>query len=342
MEWSFHVLPSTQRKGSIIQLWSSLMILVVRRIQSCGFHLFLLVLRKEQYEEAESMGVDLHTLAKTTKGDQWSRPRLCHIKRDPEHGLGMTVTPINDGVGVSPGQRGCYMVSTVTDGPAENAGVCTGDMLIWINGVSVSILTHGTLCRTLKKSEGSVTVLVIDRHSHSCYVRRRVPILPVMAESSSLPYATKTMHLEKRQDGFGFLLRRERLGVPLKIAHVLREVDVGSAAEAAGMEDGDLLLAVNGEPVESKEHEDVVVMIRNSGGKVTLTSICMQGLRFYKNLGISPLLFHEVCPLHKTPNEDSPGKTIRHGQDAENIRPDYPSVWDQGCSEDSVAQVIAL
>ncbi|XP_044210643.1 Na(+)/H(+) exchange regulatory cofactor NHE-RF3-like [Thunnus albacares] len=259
---------------------------VVRKIQSCDLHLFLLVLRREEYEQALCVGVDLQTLATATKGDCYSRPRLCHISRHPEHGLGMTIISVE-------GQKGQHIVSTMTDGPAERAGVHSGDRLIWINGVMVSTLTHSSLNRTLKKSADSVTVLVIDSGSECCYIRRKMPILPVVAECCSLPHTAKTMHLVKGCDGYGFLLRQEKLSVTRRIVHVLREVDVGSPAEGAGMEDGDLLLAVNGEPVESMEHDDIVKRIRQSGDKVSLIAISIPGRDFYRQLSISPLLFHE-------------------------------------------------
>ncbi|KAM6932083.1 Na(+)/H(+) exchange regulatory cofactor NHE-RF3-like [Lycodopsis pacificus] len=261
---------------------------VVRKIQSCGLHLFLLVLTRDEYEEVVSVGVDLQTLAKSSKGDGWSRPRLCHISRDPEDGLGMTVTSVE-------GQKGQFTLNTVTDGPAEKAGVCTGDRLIWINGVMVSTLTHSTLNRTVKRIGDSVTVLVIDREGESCSVRRKTPVLPEVAECRGLPHAARTVRLAKGPDGYGFLLRQERLAGAQRrdLVHVLREVDEGSPAEAEGMEDGDLLLAVNGTPVECLEHDDIVQEIRRSGDDVVLTTISIPGRGFYRGLGISPLLFYE-------------------------------------------------
>ncbi|KAG7218312.1 hypothetical protein INR49_010008 [Caranx melampygus] len=291
---------------------------VVRRIQSCGSHLFLLVLRSDEYEQAVSTGVDLRTLALVSKGDGWSRPRLCHISRDPERGLGMSVLPVEDDddddddedddsiVGVSSGQKGQYLVSTVGGGPAERAGVCSGDKLIWVDGVVVSSLTHSTLSRMVKRGGASLTVLVVDRDSEVSYIRRRIPILPLVAESRCLPHTAKTLHLAKGQDGYGFLLRQERLVGSPHTVHVLREVDAGSPAEGAGMEDGDLLLAVNGEPVESMEHEDIVQRIRRSGDTVVLTSMSTAGRQFYRQLDISPLLFHDAWSLEAPPTPPRP------------------------------------
>uniref|UniRef100_A0A3Q3FDB3 PDZ domain containing 3a n=1 Tax=Labrus bergylta TaxID=56723 RepID=A0A3Q3FDB3_9LABR len=217
--------------------------------------------------------VDMQTLVKASKGDGWSRPRLCHINRHPELGLGMSVVSVE-------GQKGRFSVSTVSHGPAEKAGVRTTDRLIWINGLKTSMLTHSSLSRTVNKGGDSVTVLVIDSVSESCYIRKKVPVLPVLSERCSLPHTAKTMSLQKGPDGYGFLLRQERLaGI-----HVLREVDAGSPAEGEGMEDGDLLLAVNGEPVESVEHEEIVKKIRWSGDKVVLTSVSIPGRQFYRQV----------------------------------------------------------
>ncbi|XP_070762547.1 Na(+)/H(+) exchange regulatory cofactor NHE-RF3-like [Enoplosus armatus] len=301
---------------------------VVRKIQSCGLHLFLLVLGRGQYEQAVSVGVDLQTLAKASKGERWSRPRLCHVSRHPQHGLGMTIIPVE-------GQKGQYVVSRVTGGPAEKAGVRTGDRLIWINGVAASTLTHSTLSRTVRKSGEAVTVLVIDGESERCYVRRRMPVLPVVAECCGLPHTAKTMRLVKGRDGYGFLLRQEKLAGTRRTVHVLREVDVGSPAEGAGMEDGDLLLAVNGEPVESVEHEDIVKKIRRSGDEVILTSISIRGRDFYRELGISPLLFHDErtlwddrhCQTETPPGHGGLTHPTTYVQDSEGTRSGFRSDW---------------
>ncbi|XP_029026021.1 Na(+)/H(+) exchange regulatory cofactor NHE-RF4-like isoform X2 [Betta splendens] len=264
---------------------------VVKKIQSSGFHLFLLVLGRAELQQALSIGLDLQMLAKASKGDGCSRPRLCHIRRDPELGLGMSVAS------VEAGPKGRYAVSTVPHGPAERAGVHHGDRLIWINGLLVSAITNSALHRTVKRSGDALTVLVVDANSEACYARRKVPILPVMAQGCGLPHSATSMHLVRGDNGYGFLLRQERLAGSRRIVHVLREVDAGSPAAGAGMEDGDLLLAVNGEAVESAEHEDIVQRIRQSGDEVVLTSISVPGRDFFRKLDISPLLFHELTPL---------------------------------------------
>uniref|UniRef100_A0A3Q3LSA8 PDZ domain containing 3a n=1 Tax=Labrus bergylta TaxID=56723 RepID=A0A3Q3LSA8_9LABR len=243
---------------------------VVRKIQTCGLHLFLLVLGGNEYEQ---VNVDMQTLVKASKGDGWSRPRLCHINRHPELGLGMSVVSVE-------GQKGRFSVSTVSHGPAEKAGVRTTDRLIWINGLKTSMLTHSSLSRTVRTHTPQSNVAATPAVTSG----RKCPSCGAVGALQPPSHRQNHESAEKEPDGYGFLLRQERLAGSRRIVHVLREVDAGSPAEGEGMEDGDLLLAVNGEPVESVEHEEIVKKIRWSGDKVVLTSVSIPGRQFYRQV----------------------------------------------------------
>ncbi|XP_018548094.1 NHERF family PDZ scaffold protein 4b isoform X2 [Lates calcarifer] len=258
---------------------------VARKIKLSGNQLCLLVLDGEAYELAVSQGEDLRGLARAHKDKGCKPPRLCHITRDPVSGLGINFTPVE-------GEKGHFSVSLVTGGAAEKAGVCKGDRLVWMNGATVSDLTHSALSRMMKKCGNHITILVIDRESEKNYMRQRMPILPTMAVPHKLPYRARKLHLVSGPDGYGFLLRLEKAPSG-RTFHILREMDRGSPAERAGMRDGELLLEINGESVETLKHEEIVDRVRQSGQQVSLTTITSQGLEFYTQLGLSPLLFCE-------------------------------------------------
>ncbi|XP_072315371.1 Na(+)/H(+) exchange regulatory cofactor NHE-RF4-like [Eucyclogobius newberryi] len=275
---------------------------VERKIKFCGCHLFLLVLRKDRYEQAVSSGLDLRSLATEFKGENCRRPRLCHVLRDPGRGLGFNLISLE-------GHGRQFIVSTESGGPAERAGVCSGDKLLWLNGTRASSLSQSALNKTMRKGPAAVTLLVIDGVSEDCFRRRKVPIVPDLAECHNFPHRARTMNLSKGKDGYGFLLRQEHIAFSQKTVHVLREVDSGSPAEEAGMEDGDLLLAVNNEPVEHLEHDDIVKLIRQSGDSVNLTALSRSGRDFYKQLRIPPLLFSQD-PADPSFTNDTAASTV--------------------------------
>uniref|UniRef100_UPI003AAD4A68 NHERF family PDZ scaffold protein 4b n=1 Tax=Centroberyx gerrardi TaxID=166262 RepID=UPI003AAD4A68 len=256
---------------------------VARKIKLSGHQLCLLVLDGEEYEQAVSRGQDLRTLTRTHKAEGCKPPRLCHISRDPASGLGINFTPVE-------GEKGRFSVSLVAGGPAQRAGVCKGDRLVWMNGATVSDLTHSALSKMVKKCGNHITILVIDSESENSYVRQRMPILPAMAVPHNLPHTARTRHLVSGPEGYGFFLRQEKTPSG-RIAHVLGEVDCGSPADRAGLQEGELLLEVNGESVEPLKHEEIVDRVRQGGQQVDLTTITPQGLEFYTQLGLSPLLF---------------------------------------------------
>ncbi|KTF72128.1 hypothetical protein cypCar_00034286, partial [Cyprinus carpio] len=143
---------------------------------------------------------------------------------------------------------------------------------------------------TVKKRNNHMTVLVIDSDSEKSYARRKMPILPAMADAENMPYRPRRLHLVMGPEGYGFLLRQEKTGTGRSV-HMVTEVDKDSPAELGRVKEGEMLLEVNGESTESLSHNQVVGKIRQSGKQVTLTTMPPQGQDFYTKLGLSPLLF---------------------------------------------------
>ncbi|KAM4545190.1 NHERF family PDZ scaffold protein 4b isoform 3-T3 [Odontesthes bonariensis] len=274
---------------------------VARKIKQSGHQLCLLVLDGEEYERAVSQGKDLRGLVRAYNEEGCKPPRLCHIIRNPGSGLGINFTPLE-------GEKGRFSVSLVSGGAAEKAGVCKGDRLVWMNGAMVSHLTYSALSRMMKKCGNHITILVMDSESENIYVQKRIPILPAMAVPHKLPYRARKLHLISGPEGYGFLLRLEKTPSG-RTNHVLREVNRGSPAERAGMQDGEILLEVNGESVESLKHEEIVDRMRLSGQQFSLTTITASGLEFYTQLGLSPLLFCDDDAAEKEKEHNAPAST---------------------------------
>lgn len=66
---------------------------------------------------------------------------------------------------------------------------------------------------------------------------------------------------------------------------MIREVDAGSPAEVAGIKDGEILVKVNGEFVDILSHDEVVGKVRESGKRVSFTTMTLEGLYFYTKVG---------------------------------------------------------
>ncbi|XP_027887338.1 NHERF family PDZ scaffold protein 4b [Xiphophorus couchianus] len=256
---------------------------VARKIKLSGQQLCMLVLDGEEYEQAVTRGQDLRLLSRILDEEPCKPPRLYHITKEPGSGLGISFTALE-------GEKGHFSVNLVKGGAAEKAGIRKGDHLVWMNGVMVSHLTHSALSRMMNKCGNSITILVIDSESEKIYMQRKMPILPAMAVPNKLPFSAKKLRLISGPEGYGFLLRLEKTSSG-NTYHVLREVDSGSPAERAGMQDGEILLEVNGESVDSLRHDEIVERVRLSGKQVFITTISQSGLGFYNQLGLSPLLF---------------------------------------------------
>jgi len=111
-----------------------------------------------------------------------------------------------------------------------------------------------------------------------------VVIFVLVAAASEEYYKARLCVLGSWPDftGYGFNLHAERA----KPAQFIGKVDARSPAEAAGLREGDRIVAVNGVDVTDETHQDVVRRIRTDPDKVELLVVDVAADVYFRERGV--------------------------------------------------------
>ncbi len=172
-------------------------------------------------------------------------------------------------------QRMGALVATVTkDSPAGKAGIEPGDVITEVNGKPVA--TRDELIRIITSTKPGTTVPVkIVREKKERTVNVTVEELDLEAESGAAQGEPGSE--QDASSGFGLTLgnltpsisRSLRLP-PGTAGAVIMDVDPGSAAEGAGLTQGDIIMKVNGAAVTSAAEASGLLQKVPSGGRAML------------------------------------------------------------------------
>uniref|UniRef100_H2XRV4 PDZ domain-containing protein n=1 Tax=Ciona intestinalis TaxID=7719 RepID=H2XRV4_CIOIN len=257
---------------------------VVERIRMSGSVVYLLVVdpKTDGFYRYKEFSISIFTLSAKRKRKSllenilWkllnsifkfrNKPRLCRIFKDSDvFGFGIEYIAENDGH---------YITDVEPNGPAERAGLKVGDRAIQINGVNIDRRSHDDVLSRLRSCEGQVVLLVIDHKSAKHYKRISEFKQTTCSDDqrkglmrAGEPRKCTIRKNDNEEHGFFLAIDRDRNG------QIIRRVVKGGPADRAGLSDGDRILIVNNEPVETLDHEEVVSRIRECGNVITLTVI---------------------------------------------------------------------
>ncbi|XP_011930771.1 PREDICTED: Na(+)/H(+) exchange regulatory cofactor NHE-RF3 [Cercocebus atys] len=286
---------------------------VVDLVRKSGNSVTLLVLDGDSYEKAMKTQVDLKELGQSQKeqglsdntlspvmngGVQtWTQPRLCYlVKQGGSYGFSLKTVQ---------GKKGVYMTDITPQGVAMKAGVLADDHLIEVNGENVEDASHEEVVEKVKKSGSRVMFLLVDKETDKRHLEQKIQFKREMASLKLLPHQPRIVEMKKGSNGYGFYLRAgsEQKG------QIIKDIDSGSPAEEAGLKNNDLVVAVNGESVETLDHDSVVEMIRKGGDQTSLLVVDKETDNMYRLAHFSPFLYYQSQELPNGSVKEAPAPT---------------------------------
>lgn len=283
---------------------------VVDLVRNSGNSVTFLVLDGDSYEKATREQVDLKELGQSQKGPNLddkklppvmnggaqgrSQPRLCYLVKEGSS-FGFSLKTVQ-------GVKGVYMTDVAPQGVATRAGVLDDDHLIEVNGENVEDATHEEVVEKVRKAGSRVTFLLVDKETDQQHREQKIKLKRETASLKLLPHQPRVVEMKKGSNGYGFYLRAG----PEQRGQFIKDIDSGSPAEEAGLKANDLVIAVNGEPVESLSHDSVVEMIRKSGDQTSLLVVDKETDSIYRLARFSPFLYYQSQQLPNGSVKEAP------------------------------------
>ncbi|XP_011806659.1 PREDICTED: Na(+)/H(+) exchange regulatory cofactor NHE-RF3 isoform X2 [Colobus angolensis palliatus] len=240
-------------------------------------------------------------------------PRECKLSKQEGQNYGFFLRIEKDTEG--------HLVRVVEKGsPAEKAGLQDGDRVLRINGVFVDKEEHTQVVDLVRRSGNSVTLLVLDGDSYEKAMKTQVDLKelgqsqkeqglsdntlsPVMNGGVQTWTQPRLCYLVKQGGSYGFSLKTVQ-------GQIIKDIDSGSPAEKAGLKNNDLVVAVNGESVETLDHDSVVEMIRKGGDQTSLLVVDKETDNMYRLAHFSPFLYYQSQELPNGSVKEAPAPTL--------------------------------
>ncbi|XP_028821880.1 tyrosine-protein phosphatase non-receptor type 13-like isoform X1 [Denticeps clupeoides] len=225
--------------------------------------------------------------------------------------LGISVA---GGVGTSTRHGGTYIKSLLPGGSADLDGrIQTGDRLLEVNGANVRSATHRQAVECLKSTGEVVTLLLervqLDNSSPSSSMEHRLSSSLCCSSTSPRTNVSETLSLLAKAKeyyfvsdgntlevtlmknmnslGFSFLICELR-SPPFSVVRIKRLFPGQPAQESGVLQEGDVILAVNGVLLNGMSYQKVLHLLRGSPVEVQL-SICRPAQGMLPDLDTSSL-----------------------------------------------------